>query len=407
MRILCLQQSSIFENYGGIEYYLHDFLTLTSQILGSESVLSLIPQRQPNFESASTTYQVRPVPYPGSSLLKKVENRIPTLLFTSAIESAQTFKPDIILVGHVSLAPLAQALSLRLKIPFWTIAYGLEVWGSAGFITDWAFRKSQKIISISHWTKNILVARGFPASSIEIVHPALQPVFHQKTPKPFSLEAEKPLKLLTVSRLDPHEQYKGHDHVLEAMSKIKKEKPDVLPNYTIQGRGLDKERLERLVFFHGLQDHVRFLDKLSTREELENLYRECDLFVMPSRFGCWNGRWRGEGFGIVYVEAAALGIPSVAYNCGGVTDIIESGMNGILVEPDNVKALADTFIQLHQDRVQLKTLGLKARETALRNFSQETIRTQIAQVLASGQSIPEVRPNANPVDVSDVLDSLS
>ena len=407
MRILCLQQSSIFEKYGGIEYYLHDFLSLTSEILGKDSVLSLIPKRQTVSNFQETPYQFRAVPYPGSTFFKKLENRIPKALFSAALDSARDFKPDILLVGHVSLAPMAQALSLRLNIPFWTIAYGLEVWGAAGFVTDWAFRKSQKIISISHWTKNILVARDFPESSIEIVHPALQPRFQQVASKDFSLTSQQPLKLLTVSRLDPHEQYKGHDHVLEALSKIQKENPASLPSYTIQGCGADKERLERLVFYHGLQDSVRFLDKVASRDELENLYRESDLFVMPSRFGCWEGRWRGEGFGIVYVEAAAFGIPSLAYQCGGVTDIIESGVNGILVEPDNIKALTEAILTLHQNRAQLEALGRKARERAFQMFSQEAIRAQLSQALLSGQSISEVRPNANPIDVSDIMDSLS
>lgn len=406
MRILCLQQSSIFETYGGVEYYLHDFLSLATQILGSENVLTLVPERGNPLESIPAPYLIRKVSYPTSPLFRKLQNRIPSSLFSQALNSAQSFKPDILLVGHISLTPLALALSYRLKIPFWTIAYGLEVWGASNPLTEWSFRRSKKIISISQWTKSILVARGFSEKIIEIVHPALQPAFHQAIPKETSQHSQAPLKLLTVSRLDPHEQYKGHDHVLEALSLIKRDFPNEVPFYTIQGRGLDRERLERLVFYHGLGEHVRFLEHLSSREQLEELYKEADLFIMPSRFGCWEGRWRGEGFGIVYVEAAALGIPSVAYNCGGVTDIIENGVNGVLVEPDNVKALAKSILNLQRDRARLRELSLKARERALDCFSVECIQNQIATVLSSGQSISEIGPDTNPIDVSHIVDSL-
>jgi glycosyltransferase involved in cell wall biosynthesis len=299
------------------------------------------------------------------------------------------------------------ALSKILGIPYWTIAYGLEVWGGTNLVDEFALRSSQKIISISHWTKNILVARGFRKNIIEIVHPCLQPGFENKSPKTHFTEAKAPLQLLTVSRLDPQERYKGHDHVLSAMGLIKQTRPEALPHYTIQGHGADRTRLEQLVFLGGLQEHVTFLDKLSSREELDELYRSCDVFVMPSRFGCWDGRWRGEGFGIVYVEAGALGIPSIAYDCGGVTDIIQSRKNGILVKPNDIEELSQTLLELYDHRERISDLGRQARETALTRFSRTAIKSEIEKAFGSRQSITEVRPSSNPIDVSHIVDSIS
>jgi len=407
MRVLCLQQSSIFEVYGGIEYYLHDFLTLTSQILGPDSVVTVVPKRSESFKLTRTTYEVVPVEYKNQGILKKLENRLSPSFFRTALNKGRELKPDFILVGHISLAPLGLALSKILGVPYWTMAYGLEVWGGTNLADEFALRGSGKVISISQWTKNMMIARGFSEKKIEIVHPCLQPGFEKKSPKTNFNSEKNPLRLLTVSRLDPHEQYKGHDHVLSAMGLIKQTRPESLPHYTIQGRGADRNRLEQMVFYGGLQDHVTFLDKVSCREELDELYRNCDVFIMPSRFGCWNGRWRGEGFGIVYVEAGALGIPTIAYDCGGVTDIVKSGENGILVKQNDIEGLSQTILNLHDHRERIAELGRKARETALSRFSQTAIQSEIVKALGSSQSISEVRPNPNSIDVSHIVDSIS
>lgn len=407
MKFLCLQASSVFETYGGIEYYLHDTLTLLAENLGSSSVTTLVPERGIHFKLTPSTYEVVPVPFSSTGFLKKIENRFSRSFFQTALELAKEKSVDCILVGHVALAPLAYTLSKLLGVPFWTFAYGVDVWGGLSFPTDWAFRKSQKIISISNWTKDILVTRGISPETIEIVHPGLSAFYETASPKITRPGSEGPLKLLTVSRLDPQEQYKGHDHVISAMTLIQKHNPECLPHYTIQGTGEDRQRLERLVFLSGLSDHVTFLDRLESREDLADLYRQADVFIMPSRFGCWEGKWRGEGFGIVYVEAAAVGLPSIAYECGGVLDIISHEQNGILVKPDDIESLSKTLISLSKNRHQLVQMGERARERALKKFSRKAISEEIRSAFGLGQSILEVGPNTNTIDVSQWVDPIS
>ena len=86
---------------------------------------------------------------------------------------------------------------------------------------------------------------------------------------------------------------------------------------------------------------------------------------------------KGEGFGIVYVEAALFGIPSNAYRCGGVTDIIEDEKNGILIDPDDISGLAKAITGLAQDNKRLSELGTRVREMALQKFTPEQIRLEI------------------------------
>lgn len=407
MNFLCLQASSVFEKYGGIEYYLHDTLTLLAETLGSSSVTSLVPKRGDQFNLMPCSYQVVSVPFSSRGFLTKLENRFSRLFFKTAISIAKEKSIDCILVGHVSLAPLAFTLSKILDIPFWTFAYGVDVWGGLSFPTEWAFRKSQKIISISQWTKDILVSRGISEEMISIVHPGLSSFYEAADPKVFQIDPSSPLKILTVSRLDPQEQYKGHDHVISALGLIKKKCPEHLPLYTIQGTGEDRRRLERLVFLGGLSDHVTFLDRVKSREDLANLYRQSDVFIMPSRFGCWDGHWRGEGFGIVYVEAAVLGLPSIAYECGGVMDIITNKAQGILVKPDDIEGLSNALVSLSQHRELIAPMGEQARQMALQRFSRKAIAEEIHLAFGLGKSVLKISPSPNPVDISQLVDPVS
>ena len=98
---------------------------------------------------------------------------------------------------------------------------------------------------------------------------------------------------------------------------------------------------------------------------------------MPSRFGKWEGKWRGEGFGIVYLEAAAFGLPSIAYDCGGATDIISAGVNGWLVVPDSITDLANAIAQAAKNPKLVFEMGKKAHEMVMARFT----RTQFAQQL--------------------------
>jgi phosphatidylinositol alpha-1,6-mannosyltransferase len=128
---------------------------------------------------------------------------------------------------------------------------------------------------------------------------------------------------------------------------------------------------------------------VAQRKDFEAVYREADLFVMPSRFGRWDGRWRGEGFGIVYLEAAAFGLASVAYDCGGATDIIRHGENGMLVEPDNIAELARTIESLAKRRSLAEGMGRKAHEMVMRQFTRATIREQLAGALDAFENSSE------------------
>ncbi len=371
-RLLFIQHASVFEHFGGIEYYLDDLVTMAVGVYGNENVRVVAPVNGPPLMKRS--YQTSLVARSKKSWIRKLENRFFGGLYRQASALIEKQRPTLLVNSHVSLGPLVYLLSRRYRIPYATIVYGIEAWGDLWPQDEWSLRKASGIISISQWTKEILLKRKIPVNHIHIIHPGLteQP--------PSTIPVRRPsqtVKLLTVSRLDFREQYKGHDDVLKALSILKKTKPELLLQYVIQGEGTDRERLRKLTHSLDLSDRVEFRNSVKDRQELNRSYQSADIFIMPARFGRWNGAWRGEGFGIVYVEAAIFGVPSIAYRCGGATDIIQHAETGWLVEPDNIFELANTIAKAASDLSVVRKLGIQAQKSARARFTLEPLREEL------------------------------
>jgi phosphatidylinositol alpha-1,6-mannosyltransferase len=140
-------------------------------------------------------------------------------------------------------------------------------------------------------------------------------------------------RLLTVSRLS--EPRKNVDRVLHALARLKDRHAF---RYTIVGDGHDRARLERLASDLRLGQQVRFMGFVSG-EELADIYARSDLMVLASGLT----RDSHEGFGIVYLEAAASGVPSLAARLAGAAEAIDDTKSGMYVEEPTVEALADAL----------------------------------------------------------------
>jgi glycosyltransferase involved in cell wall biosynthesis len=144
--------------------------------------------------------------------------------------------------------------------------------------------------------------------------------------------------ILTVARLVGAERYKGYDTMLSALASVRRSVPEV--HYIIAGDGPDRRRVEGLVQELGLSDCVTLVGFVPDAE-LVDYYNLCDVFAMPSK---------GEGFGIVYLEAMACGKPVLAGNKDGSVDALRGGDFGVLVDPDSIEEISAALIQLLQKR---------------------------------------------------------
>jgi phosphatidylinositol alpha-1,6-mannosyltransferase len=168
----------------------------------------------------------------------------------------------------------------------------------------------------------------------------------------FGLDPDRPT-IVGVSRLVPR---KGFDVLLDAVGLL-----EVDVQVVIAGGGRDRARLEQRADRAGLDDRVRFLGRVPD-ESLADVYRAGDVFSMVCR-----ERWGGleaEGFGIVFLEAAACGLPSVAGRSGGSHEAVLDGTTGFVVDPDDVISLAHDLERLLVDDDRRAGMGAAARAYA-------------------------------------------
>lgn len=161
--------------------------------------------------------------------------------------------------------------------------------------------------------------------------------------------------LLSVSRID---EYKGHDVVLDALAALPAEQRRLL-HYVVAGRGGHLEALKCRAEQLGLSDGISWLGFVAD-EALPLLYKAANLFVLCTRE---DKTQRGvEGFGMVFLEAQAAGLPVVGTRAGGIPDAIQEGRGGWLIEPDDSAALGlllDTLISRHDAIASQGRLGME------------------------------------------------
>ena len=181
------------------------------------------------------------------------------------------------------------------------------------------------------------------------------------------LPVDAPL-VVSVSRLVPR---KGMDTLIRAAARLRDRVPDVV--VAIAGSGRDRARLEGLVEATGAP--VRLLGRVPD-EILPGLYGAGDVFSMSCR-----NRWGGleqEGFGIVFVEAAAAGVPSVAGDSGGSAEAVAHGETGLVVgRPEDPNEVGDALADLLEDDSRRLEMGRRARQRAEAEFSYDVLAARL------------------------------
>lgn len=242
---------------------------------------------------------------------------------------------DLIFCGHLFMAPLAAALSRLARIPLWLQLHGIESWARPNLAIRRAVRQADLITAVSRATRSrALEWCDIEPERLRVLPNTVDGRFSPGAP-PAELAARLGTRgrrvILTVGRLSSQERYKGHDRVIEALPQIRNRHPDIL--YLIAGDGDDRDRLARIGQRLGVSELMRFTGPVS-QAQLPDIYRLADVFAMPST---------GEGFGIVFLEAAATGLPIVAARRDGSTDALADGELGTLVDPDAPQALAEAI----------------------------------------------------------------
>lgn len=248
---------------------------------------------------------------------------------------------DIIIVGHINLALPSFIISSSKHKKFYLIAHGIEVWAPLKGIKKAFLKRADKILAVSNFTRQEIIKHHYIAKNkITIFHNTIDPFFKYPVQfrKPEYLKQRYQLNgqkiIYTLCRLSSNEQYKGYDKVLEALPEIKKINPDI--KYIIAGKAdaAEKQRVENLIKSLGLQNNVLLIGFIKDEEIIDH-YLLADTFIMPSTM---------EGFGIVFIEAMACGIPVIAGNVDGSVDALKDGELGQLIDPLNSKEIIQSLM---------------------------------------------------------------
>jgi phosphatidylinositol alpha-1,6-mannosyltransferase len=196
--------------------------------------------------------------------------------------------------------------------------------------------------------------------------------------------------ILSVGRL---QRRKGFDNVIRALRLLQEQGMDT--HYALIGIGEDTAYLQDLAEELGVARRVHLLGHVSY-EDLPRWYSACDVFAMPNR----DIGGDTEGFGLVYLEAAAAGKPAVAGQAGGTGSAVVDGVTGLRVDGEQLEAIAEALARLLSSPDEAEKMGRDGRERVLENFTHERRVDQIRRLVLEKRmrkSQSKVRSSQSPM----------
>lgn len=237
-------------------------------------------------------------------------------------------------------------------------AWRIECWRA---LQRWVVRDAEVVLAPSRYLASIVAGWGVEPRRIAVVHSGVDlSAFHGEDAR----HAQEGLLLVTVARFV---NWKRLDHLLTMLSQL----PDAV-RLTVIGSGPQQGRLAQQAAELGLDGRVAFPGQLD-RPALREALGAASLFILNSEY---------EGLSHSLLEAMACGTPVAATDAGGTLEVIEDGVDGLLIPTDKPRELADRIRALLQDPPRLRRLGLAAKEKA-RRFSTSSMTDQIQQLGAS------------------------
>ena len=289
------------------------------------------------------------------------------LRFGFELASAQMLdRPAWILFSHLGLARAERYLPTASRAPYGVFLHGIECWAPL----------PARDLALLAGASLRLANSAFTAKKAREANPSLGPVevcplALGSLPRAASAAGRIPGRVLVVGRLSATERYKGHEQLIEAWPAVRARLPAA--TLVIVGDGDDRHRLEQLVRARGLSDAVEFRGFV-TRESLDEEYGRASLFAMPSR---------GEGFGLVYLEAMAHGLACIGSTADAAAEVIVHGQTGVLADQNDPDSLAAHLIELLSQPDVLRTMGDAGRARLHETFTYEAFRQRLVSLLSA------------------------
>lgn len=298
-----------------------------------------------------------------------------------AMRRAKEVGASMVIACHPNLAVVSFLCHVSSGSHWAVWCHGREVWGKPSRVRRALLRRSDLLFTHARFTADILEKRlHLEPGTVRVCPPAVTPELRLY---------EKPncsrTGVLTVARLQPSDSYKGVDTLLYSWPRVLEKVPHA--RLSVVGDGADKRRLESIVLVLGLSSRVHFLGSL-TDESLASVYRRARIFALPSRTS-FDPIPQGEGFGLVFLEAGAAGLPVVAARGGAVSEVVFHLENGLLVEAEEESQVAEAIVSLLINDELAARLGNFGKRKTAAEFSSEAFRLRIQALFEGLTSEPE------------------
>ena len=331
MRILVIITDA-FGSYGGIAQYNRNLLTALCAIPEVEEVVAM--PRTLSFPAGDLPAKLR---YHTEAAGGKVR-------FVHKALAASHGHFDLVVCGHINLLSVAVLLSLKVRSPLVLVVHGIDVWRPhSSALVRHLVGRVDAVWSVSEFTRDKMEPwSGLVPAKFTIVPNTIDLDRFGPGPKKSSLIERYDLAgrrvIMILCRLPEIEKYKGVDEVLDLMPRLLLREPQL--TFLIAGAGDDRPRLEKKAATLGVTKQVVFAGFIPEAEKIDH-YRLADAFVMPGH---------GEGFGIVYLEALACGVPVVASKLDGSREAVRNGLLGRLVDPNDTAELETAILNVLNDQ---------------------------------------------------------
>lgn len=381
---LVLVTHEFFPHHGGIAIYAAE-MAKAAQGLGYE-VEVWAPALLAGVKENNWPFVVRRLPLSGDhSLLSQWRMARQLMAQRDRLRAATLYIPEPgPLLAMLLLQYFETLQPARLILTF----HGSEIQRLASrrllrWSTNHLLKKATHVSVVSAYARDLFI-RNFPASAAKVVLTpgALRTDLETNQPRTGTTVKKTRIVILTVARINPR---KGQLQVINALKQLPTAQRSLVEYWLVGSHCKENYDSALNVATAGADFHVKFLGDISD-EKLGTIYQQADIFAMTSM----PHKHSVEGFGLVYLEAGAHGLPVIAHDIGGVPEAVIHGETGLLVKPGDTNALTAAFSKLIADpalRLRLGTAGRsRAHQSSWRNSAQSLF----------GQAGPSTHPHSKP-----------
>ncbi len=283
------------------------------------------------------------------------------------------YRPDILESRNIKSHFLVRVLGLHKQYPWvaWNHGYTARDWLDRAYsqLDRWSLQAAFRVVTVCGPFAETLEDRGIDRRKITILHNFVKPF----VPVPAedverlrrSLGLQGKAVILAVGRLSSE---KGHANLLQAAARL--EKMNDVPDFcvVVVGDGPEKESLLRLVTRLGIGQRIVMA---GFQTDVRPYYCLSTLLALPSY---------SEGSPNVVLEAMAAGLPIAATDAGGVPEILEDGVTGLMVKPGDPQAMAETILRILRDKDLALRLGAAARSCVDSRYTPQAYRRSLTKL---------------------------